>query len=223
LKSIILVLVFALLLNGDEIKRIESIVEDITKLRVQYQECQESLESLDANDTNTAKSELDNFKKELQNSKLDIENLKSQIKSYEKLLKTKEKQINKLRKSKKVVNKVVTKVVTKIKKVKSKPEKVLYKVIKKDKPNDFPNLVLKDKYIEDKVKRTKAYTYELKGNAYIYNAIGGKKIEEWEVDTAFTSNIRSNSWVKITGFFINKSWVKAESNMWINAKNIRKK
>ena len=75
-----ILLLFFLLVSfvyGDEIKRIESIVEDITKLRVQYKECEDSL-----------KTKLENNQKE--NNRI-IKNLETQIFEYKKLLKIKDK------------------------------------------------------------------------------------------------------------------------------------
>lgn len=176
-------------LNGDEIKRIESIVEDITKLRVKYQECQ---------DTNLQ-------------TDLKLAKLENELDKYKKLLKAKENELI-IYKSQKIQNKTIEKVKISV-----------CKEISSDKPNEFPKLVLKDKFIKQKITDTKPSTYRLKYNANIYDSIDGKVIDEWEKRTSFTSNKKSNGWVKITGFFINKVWVRSESEMWIKLKDVQKR
>jgi len=195
-----LLLLFFLILNtiqADEIKRIESIVEDITKLRVQYKECKASTQT-----------KVDDVERK---NKIKIKNLENQISKYEKMLKIKEKEILALKNEKN--NK---------KDSKSSENQICKKIIV-DKPNEFPKLVLKDKYNKQNIIKTKPSTYRLNKDAFIYDSINGKKIEEWEKHTSFTSNTKSNLWVKITGFFINKVWVKSESSMWVPLKDVRKR
>jgi chromosome segregation ATPase len=196
LKILVVCIILASICFGDEIKRIESIVEDITKLRVQHKEC-----------TDLLANQVDHLDSEKQKVAI----LENQIKKYEKLLKIKEKEILELKSSKSK---------------KTEPKKIIkevYKEILVDKPNEFPKLVLKDKYIKQNIQKTEPSTYRLKNNAYIYDAVNGKKIEEWENGTSFTSNVKSESWVKITGLFVNKVWLKAKSNMWIKLKDVRKR
>lgn len=62
---------------------------------------------------------------------------------------------------------------------------------------------------------SKAKTYRTKKKADIYNAPNGSKISTWEKGRSFTSYISEDKWIKITGFFIDKKWTKAEEEMWI--------
>lgn len=197
MKYVFILVLFVGIVNANEIKRIESIVEDITKLRAKYSECQSTLLS---------------SKKDLSTSEYDrIQELEKEIKNYKNILKAKDKEIVSLKNDTK-------------KKTPAKKQKVeVCEIITYDKPNDFPNLSLKDKYINENILRTTPSTYRLNKNAHIYASIDGKKIEAWEKDTSFTSNYKNDSWVKITGFFINRVWVKSESQMWIPLSDVRKR
>lgn len=103
-----------------------------------------------------------------------------------------------------------------------KPKKVFFKkqksVVCKD-DNPFPKLKLKKKY--QNITVTKAHTYKLIHNASIYNNFDGSVIDDWEQETSFTSNIRSEDMIKITGYFVKKSWVKAAKDMWIKAEDVK--
>ncbi|WP_373070794.1 hypothetical protein [Sulfurimonas sp.] len=189
MKYFLLLILIVGFLNADEIKRIESIVEDITKLRVKYQECQDTNLETDSK----------------------LVKLEKQLDKYKKLLKAKENELF-IYKSQKNKDKVVEKVKISV-----------CKDIDTDKPNKFPKLVLKDKFNAHKIINTNPSTYRLKNNAKIYDSINGKVIEEWENKTSFTSNKKSDGWVKITGFFINKVWVRSESQMWIKLKDVQKR
>ena len=200
MKNLVLYFLLLSLLNGDEIKRIESIVEDITKLRVQYEECKDELEAKES-------------AKASENYKI-VAKLKKEIKNYKKIIKSKDIEIDSLKKEK-----------IALKSYKHNSSDV-NKVLCLDKPNDFPKLVLKDKYIDkniEKVIKTKPSTYRLVTNADIYDSIDGDRVEEWESGTSFTSNVKTDSWVKITGFFINRVWVKSRSSMWVKLSDVIKR
>ena len=104
-------------LQADEMKRIESIVEDITKLRTQYEECQNSLKSKDTLKAKVVKPtkkdpKVDEYQKQLKTQRQQNIVLKAEvdylnglsdnnekiIKKYQKLLKAKEKEILALKK-----------------------------------------------------------------------------------------------------------------------------
>ena len=57
--------------------------------------------------------------------------------------------------------------------------------------------------------------FRLKDKAPIYDAINGKKLYMWEKHRTFTSGTRTEHWVKITGYFVNKKWRGARTSMWI--------
>jgi hypothetical protein len=151
------------LLYADEIQRIDSIVEDITKLRMDYKNSQEKLK----------------------NCRNRVKTLENELKKSNYLLKTKD------------MSKV---------KIKLKESKCL-----NTQENTFPALKMRTKIIH-----TKASAYRLKKNAPIYDAVNGKKIDEWEKGTSFTSNQKTKKFIKITGYFKNKQWVKAQKPLWIH-------
>ncbi|WP_457749613.1 hypothetical protein [Sulfurimonas sp.] len=166
----LLVLVFVLNLYADEIQRINSIVDDITKLRMDYKKSQEEL----------------NIYKDR------VKTLEKKLKIANNLLKTKQKPIENT-----VVNDADC---------------------FKNQTNTFPKLKMRIKVIH-----TKASAFRLKKDAPIYNAINGKKIDEWEKGTSFTSNQKTEKFIKITGYFKNKQWVKAEKPLWIRSDDALKR
>ncbi|MCW8838028.1 MAG: hypothetical protein OQK11_04925 [Thiovulaceae bacterium] len=72
---VVFIMIISTFINADEINRIESIVDDITKLRIELKECN--------------------------NDKLKVQKFEKQLNKYKKLLISKEKEIEKLRKRKK--------------------------------------------------------------------------------------------------------------------------
>jgi DNA repair exonuclease SbcCD ATPase subunit len=110
--------------------------------------------------------------------------------------------------------------------------------------NPFPQLMMKEKksiepletevqmVIEVKktptvtVKRItteKACVYRMNKEAEIYDAPYGKSVDRWEEKTSFTSNIHEGEWIKITGFFVDRKWQKAEKEMWVKAEDTLKR
>jgi len=70
----------------------------------------------------------------------------------------------------------------------------------------------------------KAAAFFLRENADIYaSALGDKVIAQWEKGRSFTSTVKSDKRIKITGYFVNKVWRKAEKDMWIELNKIDKK
>jgi hypothetical protein len=85
--------------------------------------------------------------------------------------------------------------------------------------NQFPKLKMKKE-----IYSFKAAAFRLKEDAPVYAGVNSEKIiAKWEKGTSFTSHISSNERVKITGYFIDKIWRKADKNMWIeNSKVIKR-
>ena len=81
----------------------------------------------------------------------------------------------------------------------------------------------KTKKIAEKEIFSKASTYRTIKNSNIYNAVNGKILYEWERNIAFTSNIMTQNWVKITGYFVDDKWKKAKQRLWIKKINIVKR
>ena len=142
--------------------------------------------------------------------KQEIEKLQTNLKEYKNLIIAKDKEIKKLKNLK-----------TSYKQETTKQQKIIP-------PNKFPDLILKEEYNKYEIAEIKPATYRLISHAKIYNKVNGKEIEYWEKGTTFTTNIKAtmpkkDSWFKITGFFINKTWVKSQSSLWINTNYIKKR
>ena len=214
----LLLLIFLSLysLQADEIQRIESIVEDIEHLRNSYSKAQDEIlmykyEIHDLEEKNKIlKSELESINEkdfEREKEKKKIISLENQVKKLENSVKTKEKE-----------NKIL------IRKNSILKQKCLKNQIKKDE-NQFPPLALQKKYIKKEQKPQnityfKATAFRVNKNAPIYDAIDGKVIDTWEEKTSFTSNQRSEQWVKITGYFVNKVWQAATHDMWVKSEDV---
>lgn len=110
--------------------------------------------------------------------------------------------------------------------------------------NPFPQLMMKEKknikpleteaQMVIEVKKTptvtveritteKASVYRMNKEAEIYDAPHGKSIDRWEEKTSFTSNVSEGEWIKITGFFVDRKWQKAQEEMWVKAEDTLKR
>jgi len=199
MKYIFTLIFLFLSLRADEIQRIEAIVNDITQLKHEYAQCQEKMANKDTQKEFSAQKE-----KEYKNT---IDNLKNQISNYKKELKTKENIINKLSLNNK------TKVKTKEKEIKALVS------TKCTNNNSFPRLMMKDKYA---VEFFEASAFRLNKKSDIYDAIDGDVVATWDNKTSFTSNQKTNKWVKITGYFVNKVWQSAQEELWVQSINVTK-
>jgi len=88
-----------------------------------------------------------------------------------------------------------------------------------EKNNTFPKLIMK----KEQVVKFKASSFELKVDSIIYDGINGKKVDNWVETTSFTSSVKTKSWIKITGYFVDKKWRPAKSEMWVKIKQVVKK
>jgi len=255
MKLLLVVLILSLSLNADEMKRIEAIVNDITKLRAQHEGCQTeakiySMQLKDERDKNRIlKQELSSFKNifkqeiEYKNKILKLEN---KIKNQNKLLKTKESTKNNLI----IVNSKKAKIKEKKKKTLVIKEKTIEKLVlvNCEEPNLFPKLVMKKEFLRDdkkvvkpikiekekerleiknvkakrkeveKLERFKASAFRLNKKAIIYDKVNGEKLYDWKEGTSFTSSIKTQNWVKISGYFVDRVWISSSKELWI--KNI---
>ncbi|MDD2828935.1 MAG: hypothetical protein PHW18_05115 [Sulfuricurvum sp.] len=73
------------------------------------------------------------------------------------------------------------------------------------------------------VKRSTPSAYRMATNAGIYNAINGTKIDMWESGRSFTSGTANNGWVKITGYFVNRVWTRADEELWVKESDVIKR
>lgn len=191
---IFLILSFSIL-NADEVQRIESIVNDISKLRSDYGQTQSSVVEI-----------------ELQ---LEEETYKNKILTLNNKTNTLKKSI-KLKEENKIICKII---VPKIIKTTVIIKKNLNTQSLEDK-NEFPNLLMKEQF---KRTETLTYTYSVKTEVNIYDIIDGEKIAVLGKSTSFTSNEKTLEWIKITGYFIDKVWRISDTEMWIKSSNVLKR
>ncbi|HEX5711077.1 MAG TPA: hypothetical protein VFX68_06990 [Sulfuricurvum sp.] len=69
-------------------------------------------------------------------------------------------------------------------------------------------------------KKGSPSAYRMASDAPIYNAINGEKIDTWESGRSFTSGTSSVGWVKITGYFVNRVWQKADADLWVKESDV---
>ena len=62
--------------------------------------------------------------------------------------------------------------------------------------------------------------YRMATNAPVYNAPGGSVVDTWEARRSFTSGTVSNGWIKITGYFVNRVWQRADEELWVKESDV---
>lgn len=72
-------------------------------------------------------------------------------------------------------------------------------------------------------KKSGPSAYRMATDAPIYNAPGGSQVETWEARRSFTSGTASNGWVKITGYFVNRVWQRADRDLWVKESDVIKR
>ena len=220
----IFILLFVSLVYSSEMQRIESIVKDITKLRVEYEECKKNLKEAQTVQAEVVEykndeDEIKNYKKLLNEERKKNIILKAQIDNLNVLL-LESKNLNQKYKKLSKENSSDTD-------TQEKKKIVCKKTINK---NSFPKLMPKDAVDATTINSFKENIYEFKPspfrltkNSKIYNAPNGDVIDTWEERTSFTSDKRTKSWIKITGYFVNKRWVKSSKDMWVKENNAYKR
>jgi hypothetical protein len=122
---------------------------------------------------------------------------------------------NKIIELKKIIQKqqllLVKKTVVKTKII---PKQIIFSQC--EEPNPFPKLMMKE---DDKIHSFKASAFRVNKSASIYNAINGREIVKWEKNTSFTSDKKTTSMIKITGYFVDKVWTPASKEMWIKVED----
>jgi septal ring factor EnvC (AmiA/AmiB activator) len=192
-------LVFSVYSNADELQRIESIVSDIKKLRIDYDKSEEELSLT-----------LIKLKDEKEKNKILIEELNK----AENRVNSLENKIKNLKKPKK--SNSIKKVI-----IKEKIEICSKNQIVDN--NKFPQLKMRDKDMSNTIVDTTPQTYRLNKNAKIYDSKDGNIIEEWEDKTSFTSSLKSGNWIKITGYFVEKVWRKSNKELWIEERDVQRR
>jgi len=189
-----IVFLFNILVNADEIQRIESMVKDISQLKDEYK---------------TTEQKLHQCSNRLQNGIVKESEFEKKEKKYIKRIKDLENQLKIARKKAKIKEVKKTIIKTKIKKC------LINQSLEKENP--FPKLQLKKEFQEkeSKIEFFKPSSFRVNKEADIYDSVYGKVIETWEDKTSFTSNQKNANWIKITGYFVDKQWKPAEKEMWI--------
>ena len=208
MKIIFYISLFLTSLLADDFDKINIIVSDISELRAENEKCQAKLKDI----TSKTKNSPINYKKIYNEQKQKNVILKAQL-EYSNDLQTSNKNLtNKIEELEKLVKK----------------QKNLLKTKSNSNKNTFSTLVMKEKYQEkysktQKIIRFKATSFYLNENSNIYNDINGNKIFTWNAGRSFTSNKKTKKWIKITGYFVDKKWQKAEQKMWIKLQKVSKK
>lgn len=203
MKLILLLLLALSYSSADEITRIESIVKDINKLRSEY---------------NNVEEELGVYKYDLRDEKEKNAILNKQITSLNNELK----RVNKLLKSKEKENETSKNNLKSTSKNKTILQKCVNNQIIED-DNPFPQLQMKKEFQRntgESLTSFKASSFRVNKLADIFQSIDGKKVDKWEKSRSFTSNLRSENWVKITGYFINKVWQPSAKELWIRSSDV---
>ena len=201
-----LLMVYLSLLNAGEIQRIESIANDISQLRTDYSRVQSDLVEMEVR-LEEKKEQNKILHQDLKHYKNKVLSLENKINTLKESLQTKEK------------DGVVCKM-TPPKIIKTKV--IVYKNLNNQNMKDdnkFPNLQMKEEF-ETISNDNKAFAYRIKNNAKIYDAKDGIEIETWEKSTSFTSNVKTQKWVKITGYFVDKVWKPSQKELWIKSVDV---
>lgn len=229
MKRVIGLGVLCALLSGNEIERIESIVNDVTQLRQEYERCQQRLGEAESGakraseaaienerlgyeaKIKTLEEALENAQEEERRAQRSLEHASAQIAQLNQLVSEQKRHIAAL-------NGAVPKP--------AEPRTVVQTICPD--PNPFPKLMMKDAApaaepspaaVADEAGESvyfKASPFRLNADADIYDAPGGEVVAHWEERTSFTSNEKRSGWVKITGYFVDKKWQPSgEESLWI--------
>lgn len=221
-------------LLGNEIERIESIVNDVTALRADYDTCQTRLKALEDEKKSlsaetvrdyearikTLEEALADAREEERTAKRSLEHATTQILQLNQLVSEQKQHIATLNTDQSA--KVVTRTVN----IPAQCPEV----------NPFPKLMMKSETLRqaenkkapaettqtvtvtsrDELIYFKPSAFRVTADTEIYDAPGGNVIDRWEAMTSFTSNRKRNGWIRITGYFIDKQWRPSnEKEMWV--------
>jgi len=74
-----------------------------------------------------------------------------------------------------------------------------------------------------KLERFKASAFRFNKIATVYDRVNGKKLYEWEEGTSFTSSIKTQNWIKITGYFVDRVWMRSSKELWVKSADVIKR
>jgi len=92
--------------------------------------------------------------------------------------------------------------------------------------NSFPKLKTEQKSSTEQksIVVFKAAPFRLKNEAKIYdNFENPNYITTWEAGRSFTSNQKTDGWIKITGYFVNRVWQPASRDLWVKEEDVIKR
>lgn len=69
-------------------------------------------------------------------------------------------------------------------------------------------------------KKSGPSAYRMASDAPVYNAPNGRVVDTWEARRSFTSGTTANGWVKITGYFVNRVWQRADQDLWVKESDV---
>ena len=227
MKSIIVAVILSISVYAGELDRIEAIVSDIENLREDYNKC---IKELDVKNIN-------NIVPKSNNLKIELRKKDERIKKYKKLL------------DKEIMKNTI--LLAKIKKLSKSSISSKNIALNSDKSNKKYKKLLEKKYskniktkenriksLENKLKQeskekaldiiekqiiSKASTFRIVTDSDIYNSINGDILFQWQKGRSFTSNITTQNWIKITGYFTDKKWKRASKELWMKKTNTVKR
>ncbi len=162
----------------------------------------------------------------------------SRLKELEQELKVAKLTISRLENIKKSPEKIVEKVVYK--------DKIIEKVVYRDKPEQAqasiapkqaiiktpPQTAPKPAVVSNNIvsskptavaTTTKPSAYRMAKDAPIYSAPNGSVVDSWEERRSFTSGTSTTGWVKITGYFVDRVWQRADEELWVKESDVIKR
>lgn len=186
-------------------------IEELEELKVSYNKCQKELSVRNIMQMFEEKECGSKIIKKLQKENALLKkDAKKKLEAYRSLL-HKERILN--ARLKKELNKPIKK-----ENIDNDIKKVL-----KTKDFEINNLKNKTSKSEEKIVKIKASTYHFIKTSKIYESINGKVIYTWKNGTPFTSDTKTQNWIKVGGYFVNEKWKKAEKSLWIKLINTKKR
>jgi len=74
--------------------------------------------------------------------------------------------------------------------------------------------------VSETPKKSAPSAYRMATNAPVYNAPSGRVVDTWEARRSFTSGTANNGWIKITGYFVNRVWQRADEELWVKESDV---
>lgn len=211
-KSFLLLFVSLSLLASD---RMSGVIEEVSKLRVNYEKCKENLNDalngvvvIDKEPSKDANKKIADLEKQLKEKEVDFHKSRFENSKLEDKILTLEEEIRSLKRSSNV--KVI--------------KEVVYKERDSDESEVMPELLSKNDTVKiDSVPEASIETFEpssfkATSSTFAYDAPRGNIVMGWEDGRSFTSNTKKGDWIKVTGYFIEGKWTSARKAMWIEEK-----